>query len=547
MGPMPHLPLAALALSASASIALAQVAPGHRMIAPHGTTETYLIDTEGVIVHTWPGGYPPGNGAYLDADGTLLRCGQVAGHPGPGGAGGAVERIAFDGTVLWEFAYASADHWHHHDAIPMPNGNVLMIAWDILDAADAVAAGRDPALLGGSRWMPDTIVEVEPAGPTTGVVVWKWSVMDHLVQDFDATKANFGVVADHPELLDVNFPPTPVPDGDWNHANAISYDPVRDLILINFPFQDELYLIDHSTTTAEAAGHTGGDFGRGGDFLYRWGNPASYDAGTAADQALFNQHGVKFIPEGLPGAGHVLGFNNQAGTPLGQNFSAVFELELPADFSIAPGQPFGPSGYVWEYTAPNPTDFFSGFVSSAERLPNGHTLVDSGRQNGWLFELDTSDQIVWEYFNQLPSPTALVFQVSYVERTLWSDASSVSVSGGGAIDFDLVAGSANAGDFYVLLGSFSGTAPGLILDGNVLPLAVDAYFAYTLANPNAPPFAGSLGVLDGSGNASASFTLPAGSNGALVGIEAHHACVVLDPALPIVTRTTNAVPLTFAP
>ena len=77
--------------------------------------------------------------------------------------------------------------------------------------------------------------------------------MDHVIQDFDNAKPNFGVVADHPELLDINFPPNVTSNGDFNHSNSLSYDPIADIILLNSPFQAEFYFIDHSTTTAEAA------------------------------------------------------------------------------------------------------------------------------------------------------------------------------------------------------------------------------------------------------------------------------------------------------
>ena len=65
----------------------------------------------------------------------------------------------------------------------------------------------------------------------------------------------------------------------------------------------EFWIIDHGTTTAQAAGHTGGRRGRGGDLLYRWGNPRAYRAGTKADRKLFAQHNAHWIPKGLPGAG----------------------------------------------------------------------------------------------------------------------------------------------------------------------------------------------------------------------------------------------------
>ena len=118
----------------------------------------------------------------------------------------------------------------------------------------------------------------------------------YAIRSYYASKPNYGVVASHPELLDLNYPPVVLGDGDWNHVNGIDYDPVHDWIVLSARSQDEIYVIDHSTTTAEAAGHTGGARGKGGDILYRWGNPEAYQAGTAANQQLFGQHDPRFVP-----------------------------------------------------------------------------------------------------------------------------------------------------------------------------------------------------------------------------------------------------------
>ena len=62
-------------------------------------------------------------------------------------------------------------------------------------------------------------------GPTTGRIVWEWHVWDHLIQDHDPAQSNYGVVAAHPELIDVNFPPFPPAGGAFNQIVSIDYDP----------------------------------------------------------------------------------------------------------------------------------------------------------------------------------------------------------------------------------------------------------------------------------------------------------------------------------
>ena len=110
----------------------------------------------------------------------------------------------------------------------------------------------------------------------------------------------------------------------------MAFNAELDQIMISVRSFGEFWIIDHATTTAEAAGHKGGRRGEGGDLLYRWGNPISYRAGTKADQRLFGQHDAQWIPRGYLGAGHVLIFNNGNERPAG-NYSSVDEIVLPVD------------------------------------------------------------------------------------------------------------------------------------------------------------------------------------------------------------------------
>src|SRR5262249_23204710 len=115
---------------------------------------------------------------------------------------------------------------------------------------------------------------------------------------------------------------------DWTHVNAVDYNAELDQIMLSTPEFNEIWIIDHGTTTAEAAGHTRGRRGKGGDLLYRWGNPATYRAGGPKDKTLFFQHNAHWIPKGLPGAGRMLVYNNGA-RRTGGNYSSVDELVLP--------------------------------------------------------------------------------------------------------------------------------------------------------------------------------------------------------------------------
>jgi Arylsulfotransferase (ASST) len=520
-------------------VAHAQVSPGFRLYAPLEETTTYLVDTNGTTVHTWASPFNPGISVYMMDDGTLLRSRKVTGGPAIGGVGGGVQRIALDGTVVWDFTYADANHWSHHDIEPMPNGNVLMLAWENKTNAQAIAAGRNPAYFSGTVMRPDHVVEIQPTGPTTGIVVWEWHVWDHLVQDFDVTKANFGVVSAHPELVNVNFPATATGTNDWNHANSVKYDPVHDWIMISCHRQNEIWVIDHSTTTAQAAGHTGGNRGKGGDLLYRWGNPQSYGAGGPADQKLFGQHSARFVPAGYPGAGNFTIFNNNS--PGG---STVVELTPPLDafgnFLITPGFAYGPVVPTWSYQA---AGFNSTFISGCERLPNGNTLVCSGEQ-GFLFEVTPGGQQVWTY-NYVGAASNLVFHTHYVDRTLWPGAASLSGAAGGTVSFDLIAGSPHAGQDYFLLASATGTAPGINVGGFNLPLNYDDVLVYSFQNANTPILTNTFGVLNAQGRATASLNLPAGL---VIGpAQAHFAYAMMNFGTLTVLGASNAVPVTITP
>jgi len=165
-------------------------------------------------------------------------------------------------------------------------------------------------------------------------------------------------------------------------------------------------VIDHSTTTQEAAGHNGGNSGKGGDILYRWGNPQAYLGEDVNDQAFFNQHDAQWIETGSPGEGNILVFNNGNNRPDGK-YSSVEEIVPPVDdngnYAFTPGSTYGPEEPTWIYQVGNSKDFYSPRVSGAQRLPNGNTLICNG-VNGIFFEVTADKEIIWQYTNPLPHP-----------------------------------------------------------------------------------------------------------------------------------------------
>jgi len=227
-----------------------------------------------------------------------------------GGSGGRVKRTSWSGETIWTYDYSNHFHCQHYDCEPLPNGNVLLLAWELKNQSESSAAGgRDS----GDVWM-DHVVEVKPSGSSGGEIVWEWHMWDHLIQDKDQNKDNYGVVADHPELVDINHIDSTMTMGgssaDWLRTNAVSYNPEFDQILISVVDLSEVWIIDHSTTKEEAASHSGGKRGKGGNLLYRFGNPPAYKSGTSSDRIFFLQHDPHRIPKGLPETGNILVFNN---------------------------------------------------------------------------------------------------------------------------------------------------------------------------------------------------------------------------------------------
>ncbi|MEZ5042557.1 MAG: aryl-sulfate sulfotransferase [Saprospiraceae bacterium] len=377
---------------------------GYVLFAPVSNTNTYLIDKCGNEVHRWPSEYRPGQSVYLLPDGHLLRTGNTSNSAfNSGGRGGIIEKIDWEGNVVWHYLVSDDQQCQHHDIRPLSNGNILVIAWEVRSAEEALAAGRTPNNVGPVLW-GEKIIELAPMGTNEAITVWEWRAWDHLVQAYDPNLNNFDTVALHPELIHINETEANSTMPDWLHFNAIDYHEELDQILISVHGFKEIWIIDHSTTTSEAASHQGGRSGKGGDLLYRWGNPAAYDQGSPADQKFFDQHNAQWIPEGLANAGKILVFNNGANRP-GGNYSSVEIINPPPldeQGNYISAIPFLPLQQDWIYGDNGPGLFYSRIISGAQALKNGHFLICSGG-DGRFFEIDANEDMVWEYINPVGS------------------------------------------------------------------------------------------------------------------------------------------------
>ena len=378
---------------------------GYVLFSSQGGDSTFLMDKCGQLVHVWGQKYTPAYSCYLLPNGNLLKTGIIK-DPIYGlwaGRGGLVEEYDWDNNLVWRMPVINDTISQHHDIYPLPNGNILVIAWHSINRARAEALGRLPQYIPmdfgerSNQLWSERIIELKKIGKDSAEIVWEWDILDHIIQDVDSTLPNYGDVSLHPELMNINYGHQQN-TADWLHANGIAYNADKDQIVLSCHNQSEIWVIDHSTTTQEAASHSGGAQNKGGDILYRWGNPAAYKQGHDSDRILFQQHNPHWIPNGYPDEGKIMIFNNGNGRD--SDYSSVEVISVPDfnDPNYGVNLPYEPANSDWTYKDSVPTNFFSRIISGANRLPNGNTLICSGVE-GKFFEVTPKGEKVWQYQN----------------------------------------------------------------------------------------------------------------------------------------------------
>lgn len=361
----------------------AQQYPGYTSYSIKNSTAAYLVDTNGTTYHTWTVTGPTCYSTYVMPGGDLWRTVTLTGTSFTGGPiSGRVQKYSYNGTLLWDYTYSTTNYVSHHDICPMPNGNVLMIAYERKTASEVTAAGCSTF---SSEMWPDKIVEVQPTGATTGTVVWEWHVWDHLVQNTNSSAANYQTsIVNHPELLNINYQA----QKDWLHLNGVDYNPILDQITFSSHNMNEMYVVDHSTTTTEAASHSGGNSGKGGDILYRWGNPAAY--GATGTQIFNVVHDAHWVTEDCPNAGNLSGYNNKGISSTASCGDIYVPPVLGYNYSITTGSAYGPT----TYTKRQASGGYNSNEGSIQQLPNGNMLINMGI-SGYIKEYSPTGTLLW--------------------------------------------------------------------------------------------------------------------------------------------------------
>lgn len=338
-----------------------------------------LIDKTGARLFGWDIPTDLRFDAQLLPDGRILaNLEQNLGNDETRFYGGELKLINPDGSFDWEMTWQGPTTISHHDLEMLPSGNILFIAVDGYDPVTAASMGY----AAGTMLLSESLIEVDPA---TSEVVWRWDAADHFIQDHDPEAASYGDPAQHPGRIDPNYGLVlDFQAGDVFHANGIAYDAQRDLIFLSVNNVSEVWVIDHATTTEEAAGPAG-------DLVYRFGNPEAW-RNTAATRLFWTQHHPNFVAPGLPGESHLMIFmNGRAIQGRTTDQSVVYELVLPPDLTQQPGVANEPAVF-WSWTDP---DLFGGHLGSAQRLPGGNTLIAEGDYGFW--EVTAAGEVAWKY------------------------------------------------------------------------------------------------------------------------------------------------------
>ena len=376
--------------------------PGYNLIYPHLQSDVFLLNSCGQIVHQWEGpeGYRNHNTAYVLENGDLVRTlrrddgfafiWEVSGET-------LVECRSWDNELKWSFPLLNESSRLHHDVEPTPYGTVFLISWDHYSVEEAITQGRDSDLFTQPAFSPDKIIEYDPVLDS---IIWEWRAWDHLIQDRDPAMPNYGIVKDNPGRININWENN-AGLADWMHVNSIDYNTELDQIMINVPTFNEIWIIDHSTTTEEAKTSEGGNSGMGGDLLWRWGNPQVYDRGDETDQKLFFQHDALWSQDFLNSDAEDLGsisiFNNQkefGHSHIGM-IRPVFD-SVDYRYELRTDSTYFPNDFYYEWSHPDPNVIYSPGQSSVQVLPNGNKLICSGR-NGTAVELTEEEEIIWKY------------------------------------------------------------------------------------------------------------------------------------------------------
>jgi hypothetical protein len=369
---------------------------GYTVLSPLGTQAVLVIDMNGAIVKRWEDyNNSAGGPARVLPGGVVIA---AAGARPPHQESVELMQRDFDGNVQWRFS--------RNESITTRDGSTIWSARQHHDwQRDSFPAGyyspeSMPAVEGGntlilthtSRTEPkvadrpledDRLIEVSWSGD----ILWEWVASDHIDE--------LGFAADARKVIRSAAAFNAARGSyDWLHINSATYvGPNRWFDQGDRRFAPNNVIISSREASLLAI------VARDGSIVWRLGPDFSESKELRAIRQIIGQHHAHIIPKGLPGAGHLLVFDN--GGSSGYGFANPIAPDGRGAFARATSRvlEINPVSLelVWSYTNPR---FFSTNISGAQRLPNGNTLVTAGA-GGRMFEVTADGTIVWEYMYPL--------------------------------------------------------------------------------------------------------------------------------------------------
>jgi hypothetical protein len=366
-----------------------------------------LIDMNGNVVNQWKGldGIPNKMlpGGYV--------MGTTAGRNPKYGSQDQIDlvQVDWDGNIVWRFdryervkdprqkpTWMSRQH-HDYQREGNPVGYYVPGMDALVDKGNTIILShknlRNPAI-SDKPLLDDVIIEVT----WEGKIVWEWVCSDH----FD--EMGFSEEAKNTLARNPGMRATSAGAGDWMHINSVSVLGPNKW----FDSGDERFHPDNIIWSGRQTSIVAITDKKTGSIVWQVG--PEYNASPALKQLgwIIGQHHAHMIPRGLPGEGNILVFDNggqsgygspNPGAPMGVGYarrdhSRILEFN-PVTLEV-----------MWRYF-PTDTDgpgnlqalkFYSTHISSAQRLPNGNTMITEGA-TGRIFEVTPQHEIVWEYLS----------------------------------------------------------------------------------------------------------------------------------------------------
>ncbi len=350
------------------------------LVTPLASKETVLIGVDGKEKHVWPSEHAAAGGARLLPDGSILRIAAIPPSASYWGRvrGGRVQRIAWDGKVMWDFWNAASLHMVCGDALLMPNGNVLMSTLEHRSKDECIQLGLDPAKLTPKGMYAPGLMEFTPRGDKGGRLVWRWSLWEHVSQGRSEQLPSYDPKGEKKGRLNVEMLP-----GDGLACAELDYDPASNLILLTLPALGEVWMVDRGTTMAEAKVDAGGARGCGGAILWRW-RASPGDLASSPSAILSGSFQLK--PDSgistAPPVVRVLARRAQTGGKSELRFEAVQPV-----LSVESGQ---------VSTAIEVAEVIVAWPEPAGARPPGRGMVlCSGLETGWSFADTWQGKVTW--------------------------------------------------------------------------------------------------------------------------------------------------------